>query len=117
MLMPSIAYLADLVDLALEYGIVIDLDYATQIARSYIDTFIPYTAVTAVSYQRLSTKGPSWMLNLALSTKSLQGLLLIFQQDQKALQSHAEKGSGRNRRRPLQLYKGGILLRNQYPRL
>ena len=64
----------------LEYDVIIDNPDAMIIGELYIETSIPYTKVTSIHYQKLSKKDTIWENNVEhLSTRSLQGLLLLFQ--------------------------------------
>ena len=69
-----------LLDILLEYDVIIDNPDAMIIGELYIETSIPYTKVTSIHYQKLSKKDTIWKNNVEyLSTRSLQGLLLLFQ--------------------------------------
>ena len=64
----------------LEYDVIIDNLDAMIIGELYIETSIPYTKIASIDYQKLSKKDTIWKNNVEnLSTRSLQGLLLLFQ--------------------------------------
>ena len=67
-------------DISLEYDAIFDEPYATIIGEMYTGTTsIPYTKITLIHYQTLSKKDTTWKTDINnLSSRSLQGLLLLF---------------------------------------
>ena len=67
-------------DIALEYDAIFDEPFAKTISEMYYGTTsIPYTKVASIHYQALSKKSTTWKTDVNnLSTRSLQGLLLLF---------------------------------------
>ena len=68
-------------DIALEYDVIIDTEYTGKVSVAQQNSSYPYTRVTRLSYQILSKKDHSWLLDLKLQAKSLQGILLLFLED------------------------------------
>ena len=63
-------------DISLEYDAVFNKKYATVMGEMYAGTSIPYTKVTSIHYE---TKDIIWKVDMNnLSSRSLQGLLLLF---------------------------------------
>ena len=60
----------------------IDAQYTEKVSRAQQNSSYPYTRVTRLSYQQLSKKDTSWLINTKLQAKSLQGLLLLFSRRQ-----------------------------------
>ena len=111
-------------DIALEYDVIFDLDYAAVFENLYSETSIPYTKVTAVHHQALSKKNENWKIDINnLSVRSLQGLLLLFVDKQKEFGNETEKFYNPLIKKilttingiPHQLYPGGVLSRDIFP--
>ena len=82
----------------------------------------PYTRVTRLSYQILGKKDSSWLINTKLQAKSLQGLLLLFIEDQTDFAYKVESFYNPTIKKVNitidgnlhQLFKGSILPRDMY---
>ena len=112
-------------DIALEYDAIFDLEYATMFEDLYRETSIPYIEVTAVHHQALSKKNENWKIDINnLSVRSLQGLLLLFVDKQNDFANENEKFYNPSIKKilttingiPHQLYPGGVLSRNIFPK-
>ena len=110
-------------DFALEFEAIFDDDYAMIFENLYRDTSIPYTKVTAVHHQALSKKSENWKIDINnLSARSLQGLLLLFVDQQNDFANKNENFYNPSIKKTLttingmshQLYPGGILSRDIY---
>ena len=90
----------------------------------YRETSIPYTKVTAVHHQALSKKNENWKIDINnLSVRSLQGLLLLFVDEENDFANEKEKFYNPSIKKilttidgiPHQLYPGGVLSRDTFP--
>ena len=112
-------------DIASEYDVIFDLEYAAMFENLYSETSIPYTKVTAVHHQALSKKNENWKIDINnLSVRSLQGLLLLFVDKQNDVANENEKFYNPSIKKILttingilhQLYPGGVLSRDIFPK-
>ena len=69
-------------DLVLEYDAIIDAAYREEVSVAQQNSSYPYTRVTRLFYQILGKKDSSWLIDTKLHEKRLQGLLLLFLEDQ-----------------------------------
>ena len=116
-------------DISLEYDAIFDQPYATIIGEMYggeNETSIPYTKVTSIHYQTLSKKDTTWKIDVNnLSTRSLQGLLLLFVDKCYDFANKNEEFYNPNIKKILvtingmlhQLFAGGLQARDIYPEL
>ena len=94
-------------NIALEYDAIIDAGYTEKVSRAQQESLYPYTMVTRLSYQQLSKKDATWLLDQKLQAKSLQGLLLLYNPTTKKVNITINGN-------PHQLFKVSILPHNMY---
>ena len=112
-------------DIALEYDAIIDTQYTEKVSIAQENSSYPYTRVTRLSYQILSKKDHSWLLDLKLQAKSLQGILLFFLEDRNDFDNKVENFYNPTIKKvnitidgdPHQISKVSILPRNMYPEI
>ena len=112
-------------DIALEYDGIIDAQYTEKVSRAQQNSSYPYTRVTRLSYQQLSKKDTSWLIDTKLQAKSLQGLLLLFLEDKTDFDNKVESFYNPTIKKvnmtidgnPHEIFKGSILPRNMYPKI
>ena len=61
---------------------IIDAAYTEKVSTAQQNSSYPYTRVTRLSYQQMSKKDTTWLLDIKLQVKSLQGLIVLFLEDQ-----------------------------------
>ena len=112
-------------DIALECDAIFDLEYAMMFENLYRETSIPYTKVTSVHHHALSKKNENWKIDINnLSVRSLQGLLLLFVDKQSDFANENENFYNPSIKKilttingiPHQLYPGGVLSRDIFPK-
>ena len=109
-------------DLTLEYDVIIDAGYTEKVSAAQQNSSHPYTRVTRLSYEICDKKKASWLININLQAKSLQGLLLRFLEDQTDFAHKVENFYNPTIKKVNvtidgdlhQLFKGSILPRNMY---
>ena len=115
-----------LLDISLEYDEIYDMPYATAIGEMYVKTLILYTKVTSIHYQALSKKDTNWKIGVNnLSTRSLQGLRLLFVDKHDDFASKKEEFYNPSIKKmlitingdPLQLFGGRLQTSDIYPEL
>ena len=114
-------------DISLEYDAIFDEPYATIIGEMYTGTTsIPYTKITLIHYQTLSKKDTTWKTDINnLSSRSLQGLLLLFLDKRDDFASKNEEFYNQSMMKilvtingmPHQLFAAGLQARDIYPEL
>ena len=81
--------------------------------------------MTRLSYQQLSKKDTSWLIDTKVQAKSLQGLLLLFLEDKTDFDNKVESFYNPTIKKvnvtidgnPHKIFKGLILPRNMYPEI
>ena len=68
-------------DIALENDAIFDTGYTAKVSVAQQNSSYLYTRVTILSYLKPSEKDHSWLLDLKLQAKSLQGIFLLFLED------------------------------------
>ena len=115
-----------LLDISLEYDVILDGLYATVIGEMYVKTLIYYTKVISIHHQTLSKKDTTWKTDVNnLSVRSLQGLLLLFldrrddfaNKNEEFYNPSINKISVMINGTSLQLYRHGLQARDIYPEL
>ena len=112
-------------DKSLEYDVIINAQYTEKISRAQQNSSYSYTRVTRLSYQQLSRKDTSWLIDTKLQAKSLQGLLLLFLEDKADFDNKVEsfynplikKVNVTIDRNWHKIFKGSILPRNICPEI
>ena len=112
-------------DIALEYDTIIDPVYTEKVSVAQQNSLYPYTRVTRMSYQIPSKKDYSWLLDIKLQAKSLQGILLLFLEDRDDFNNKVETFYNPTIKKvnvtingdPHQFFKGAILPRNMFPEI
>ena len=68
--------------ITLEYDMIVNAEYKEKVSIAQQNISYPYTRVTRLSYEQKSKKDTTWLINTTLQATSLQGLLILFLEDQ-----------------------------------
>ena len=112
-------------NLVLEYDTIIDFEYTEKVLVAQQNSSYPYTRVTRLGYNILSKIDHTWLLDLTLQAKSLQGLLMLFIEDRDNFDNKIEMFYNLKIKKvnvtidgdPHQLFKGAILPCNMFPEI